>query len=168
MHCRRVWHEIGCHQSPIDFFISSLAQGMTSSDKNMEKQKCQSIFTNLLHAKAILQTSDASVQHLREWMTETERCDKFHNMFDVRANYARQIGPESMTRIIDFQENDIDIRKVNQAVMHLARKAINKCTQLFKLDSSPYNLSLGKIPYCCRCHVCDSCWLSCQCNLTMK
>ena len=91
-----------------------------SGDEDLEREKCQSIYRNLLLAKAVLQTQDASVQYLREWITQTARCDKFHDMSDVRRNYTNQIGQRAINRITDYEETKSDTKKVNQAVMHYA------------------------------------------------
>lgn len=79
---------------------------------DVEKDKCQYIFMNLLRNKHV-----EAQFYLREW-DQTCRCDKYADLSDVRSSFERAVGSESMTRIREFSPTEVDELKAAQAVLH--------------------------------------------------
>jgi hypothetical protein len=92
----------------------------TSESLTLQANKCQSIYWNLIQAQYYLRGTDVGpLMIVREWMIETERCDQFHNMADVRKNFERKLGDDSVGRILACEQTKKDEDKAAQAVMHL-------------------------------------------------
>lgn len=79
--------------------------------------ECQSVYYSLL-----VSMKDVSAPcYLRTWM-QTEPCDRFADLSDVRKDIERSMGPAAMRRVLDFEE---DARDRSRAVSTAAyyRKA---------------------------------------------
>jgi hypothetical protein len=105
----------------------------------MEKDKCNSIYWNLLELLDKFDSLD-STNYIRELM-ETNRCDKYNNLSQLRQDVRTHIGEESFLRIIREKKysNDIntyqiekqeDEERANGTLMHYHywhRKNLAKC-----------------------------------------
>lgn len=92
------------------------------------KQKCQSIWYNLLAPKS--NYGDNATIYLREFF-ETHRCDHIHDMKSYRNNYRSYIGSEAYKRIIHGQPiSEDDKMKASSSVFHYYewdRRFLLKC-----------------------------------------
>lgn len=83
------------------------------------KEKCNSIFLNLLVLKSQEMTSSTLIREF--W--QTARCDEFHDMKEVRNDYAeflkQQSGSEkTLARILAYEQTDVDESVALQATAH--------------------------------------------------
>lgn len=79
------------------------------------RDKCQSIYRNLLKARGL---SDVSSAYVRE-LQETARCDGLgQDMSEVRAAYRTFMGEKAFSNVMMYKEDALDDKKAAQAVMH--------------------------------------------------
>lgn len=83
---------------------------------NEDRDKCQSIYRNLLQARGVAVAQNPAV-FIRE-LSETSRCDCFYDLGDVRRAYHAKVGKEGMDRIATFDETEKDEKRAQQAVVH--------------------------------------------------
>lgn len=86
-------------------------------ERETDGKKCQTIFYNLLAPQRSDLNADTSALYVREVM-QTQRCDQFHDLSDLRAGYVSYIGAESMQNILDFKATDVDREKTASAAFH--------------------------------------------------
>ena len=88
-------------------------------DKNVSEEllqaKCQTIYHNLLTSLTIKEVTPPI--YLREWW-QTERCDQFSNLSDVRRDVKEDVTPSSLERILAFQETIEDEARAAQTMTH--------------------------------------------------
>lgn len=85
-------------------------------DETMIRNKCQSVFRNLLQARGVTLNQSASM-FIRE-LSCTSRCDDYIDFTAVRKAYQDHVGEDSMQRIVSFDETEKDERRAEQAVVH--------------------------------------------------
>ena len=85
----------------------------------MAEAECHQTFLNVLMMKDEGMTSSCIIREF--W--RTARCDKVHNMVDVRKDYADYIkqasgSEESLKRILTYRQNQVDESIAAQAIWH--------------------------------------------------
>jgi hypothetical protein len=106
---------------------------------NTDKSKCASIYWNLLELLDRFESLD-STSYIRELM-ETERCDNFNDLTQIRKDVESHIGSTAFSRILRKENYSEDLtvysiqkqedeERANGALMHYHywhRKNILKC-----------------------------------------
>eukprot|EP01038_Epipyxis_sp_PR26KG_P017357 gene17357-23972_t len=87
---------------------------------SIENFKCQSIYQNLLEAKGIPASA-----YIREFF-QTDRCDgeadftKLRDAYKTSLNDTKKPDPLRLTRVLNFEETEIDEKIAAQACLHYA------------------------------------------------
>jgi hypothetical protein len=86
-------------------------------DPELERQKCQQLFCNLLTNR---HPDVLSTVYIRKFF-KTERCDRVFDMRPHREEYEHRIckdDPERLKRILSFESGKLDEEVAAQAVIH--------------------------------------------------
>jgi phosphoribosyl-ATP pyrophosphohydrolase len=99
----------------------------TENNNSTTYEKCQSIYWNLielLEAKHF----DLTATNIINELEQTSRCDSISkNLSEHRADIKQMVGEDTLERVFNLNENEIDERKCTQALIHYhtyTRKAI--------------------------------------------
>jgi hypothetical protein len=84
-------------------------------DKEIDEQKCQSIYWNLIVA---LEVRDGLGALLVNELKHTVSCDHVHNLSHVRESVEKEMTSESLTRVLNANEDARDEIKAERAIYH--------------------------------------------------
>jgi hypothetical protein len=104
--------------------------------KEMDKEKCQSIYWNLMN---VVDVRDGGVATLLvNELKHTARCDHIHNLELLRAGIQKEMTAESLARVIEGTENAADERRAERAVYHYFPQAQTEVYSCLEWKSKMY------------------------------
>ena len=86
-------------------------------EKMSSKTDCQDVIKTLLYAYNKYSTSKPCIV-IREHLNASHECNHVVDLASMKSKYKEFVGPDSISRIHDFNESYNDDKKALQATMH--------------------------------------------------
>ncbi|KAL9650116.1 hypothetical protein ABK040_011287 [Willaertia magna] len=113
-------------------------------NKPANANQCQEIYWNLLHYSQN-NTNSLPTHFIRE-LEQTKRCDKFHDLKDLRKSYKSHLGKEIYNKIVKQQQRrDKDLEFLAcQTLIHYSQWTVKRLVNSLSFNSKLYYYTVGK------------------------